>query len=56
MDPDMALGSNLGPDDNMSLIGCAGHLDLYGSLGEEFLDTNMGTHGNSDPRHLKGIW
>lgn len=32
MDPGMAFGSNLGPDDIMTLIGSAGHLDLYGPL------------------------
>lgn len=32
MDPDMAFGSNLGPDDIMMLIGSAGHLDLYEPL------------------------
>lgn len=56
MDLGIALGSSLGPGDIMTLIGSADHLALHGPLRGKSLDTNMGTDGNSDPRHLRGLW
>ena len=52
MNPDMVLGSILGPDVAMALGGSVGHAQISITLAAEWpLDTNMNPGGGPDPGH-----
>lgn len=52
MDPDIALGKNLGPDDTVALGGSTGHSDHHGPSVAQPSDTSMATDCSLDLKHL----